>query len=93
MECGEGQDGCQLVPQTVALAGFGDRFLRNKTGHRFEKRVPVTRLPFYNLNQNATSFMRFEAFVKVEDNFVDEMTDIMFPGTTHKQSPVVCESF
>ena len=27
--------------QSVALAGFGDRFLRNETGHRFEKRVPV----------------------------------------------------
>jgi len=28
--------------QSVALAGFGDRFLGNETGHRFEKRVPVT---------------------------------------------------
>ena len=35
-----------------ALAGFGDRFLRNETGHHFEKRLPVTWLPFYNLNVN-----------------------------------------
>ena len=36
--------------QSLALAGFGDWFLRNESGHRFRKRVPVTRLPFYNLN-------------------------------------------
>jgi len=36
----------------VALAGLGDRFLRNETGHRFEKRVPVIRLPFYNLTSS-----------------------------------------
>jgi len=36
--------------QSLALAGFGDWFLRNESGHRFQKRVPVTRLPFYNLN-------------------------------------------
>ena len=40
MECRAGEDGCQPVPQSVTLAGFGDRFLINETGHHFEKRVP-----------------------------------------------------
>jgi len=40
--------------QSVALAGFGDRFLGNETGHRFEKRVPVTGYRFTTLIQTSS---------------------------------------
>jgi len=45
---GAGEDGCQPAPLTVSRACWIRwRFLRNETGHRFEKWVPVTPLPFY----------------------------------------------
>ena len=34
----------------------------------------------------------FEAIMKMEDNFLNKMTDVSFPATSDKQSPVMCES-
>jgi len=44
-------------------------------------------------HQNTTSFWGFKAIMKVEHNFVDKMTDVIFSSTTDKQSPVMCKSF
>ena len=59
------------------------------------KQITIHKLSFSQLsNQQATtSFWRFEAVVKVENNFVNEMTDIVSPRTADKQCPIMCESF
>jgi len=85
MECGVREDDCWHRRQSVVLADsvrFGDQFLRNETGHRFEKRVPVTRLPFYNLSDcNAASQVALAA-MKLTFLWIPEV--VFLPLVTHQ---------